>query len=51
MKVLILTKGNKQLIFKVASIPYALGVEYGWQISQLTVAADTQLNEYSEIRN
>ena len=51
MKALILTKGNKQLIFKLASIPHGLGIEYGWQITEAIVDDNTEFNHYSQIMN
>jgi len=51
MEVLKLTKGDIELIFKVATIPYGLGVQYGWTVEQINVEENTILNEYSEIRN
>lgn len=51
MQALILTKGDKQLIFKLASIPFGLGIHYGWQITEAIVDEDTQFNDYSEIIN
>lgn len=51
MKVLILTKGDIQLIVKIGTIPLAFALEYGWEVSESEVADDTILNSYSEIRN
>lgn len=50
MEVLILTKGDLQLIVKQGTIPLARAEQYGWEVKQSTVNDDTPLNEYSEIK-
>jgi flagellar biosynthesis component FlhA len=49
MKVLILTKEDRQLIFRIATIPLAFAEEYGWEVNETEVTDDTELNNYSEI--
>lgn len=50
MEVLILTKGDKELIVKKGTIPLAFAEEFGWEVIESIVDENTILNAYSEIR-
>lgn len=49
MKVLILTKEDRQLIVSMGTIPLAFAEDYGWEVNESEVDDTTILNEYTEI--
>jgi hypothetical protein len=49
MKVLILTKEDRQLIVSIGTIPIAFADKYGWEVNESEVDDTTILNEYIEI--